>query len=176
MVTLETERLILRMLRESDFDAYAAMCADREVMRYIGDGQPLDRPMAWRNLAMVIGHWTLRGYGLWAVDQRSSGALIGRIGFWNPEGWPGFELGWMLDRPYWGLGFATEGARAALQFAFTQMDQPRVISLIRPRNSASIRVAQRLGERLLASTEVMGQPAQVYGISSEEWRANDRVP
>src|SRR6266511_4421164 len=100
MITLETDRLTLRMLREADIDAYAEMCADPEVMRYIGDGQPLIRPMAWRNLAMMVGHWSLRGYGLWAAQERSSGVLVGRIGFWNPEGWPGFELGWMLRRSF----------------------------------------------------------------------------
>ena len=109
MPTLQTPRLTLRMLRESDIDAYAEMCADPDVMRYLGDGQPLARPLAWRNLAMMVGHWSLRGYGLWAAVERSSGVLVGRIGFWNPEGWPGFELGWMLRRSFWGLGYATEG-------------------------------------------------------------------
>jgi RimJ/RimL family protein N-acetyltransferase len=159
------------MLRDSDLDAYAEMCADPEIMRYIGDGRPLTRPMAWRNLAMMVGHWSLRGYGLWAAEERPSGVLVGRIGFWNPEGWPGFELGWMLRRSFWGRGFATEGAQAALQFAFTQMGQPHVISLIDPANAASIRVAQRLGERLVGSTEVMAKPALVYRITREEWEA-----
>ncbi len=171
MVTLQTDRLTLRMLGETDLDAYAEMCADPEVMRYIGDGQPLARPMAWRNLALMVGHWTLRGYGLWAAEERSSGALVGRIGFWNPEGWPAFELGWMLRRAFWGRGYATEAARTALQFAFTRLGQPRVISLIHPENAASIRVAQRLGERRLDSTEVMGMPALVYRITREEWEA-----
>src|SRR5213592_2121688 len=144
MVTLETDRLTLRMLRESDLDAYAEMCGDPEVMRYIGDGQPLARPMAWRNLAMMVGHWSLRGYGLWAVEERASGALVGRIGFWNPDGWPGVELGWMLRQAYWGRGYATEGARAALQVAFEQWQWPQLISLIHPDNAASIRVAGRL--------------------------------
>ena len=115
--SLDTDRLTLRMLRASDFDAYAEMCGDPEGMRYIGDGQPLDRPMAWRNLAMMAGHWSLRGYGLWAAAERSSGVLVGRIGFWNPEGWPGFELGWTLRRSFWGRGYATEGARKALEAA-----------------------------------------------------------
>jgi RimJ/RimL family protein N-acetyltransferase len=171
MDTLETDRLTLRMLRESDLDAYAQMCADPEVMRYLGDGQPLVRPMAWRNLAMMIGHWSLRGYGLWAVEERASGVLVGRIGFWEPEGWPGFELGWVLRRPFWGRGYATEGARAALPFAFTRLGRPHVISLIHPENAASIRVAQRLGECPVGSTEVMGKPALVYRITREEWEA-----
>lgn len=169
MVTLETDRLTLRILRESDIDAYAEMCGDPEVMRHIGDGQPLARPMAWRNLAMMVGHWTLRGYGLWAAEERASGTLVGRIGFWNPEGWPGFELGWTLRRACWGKGYATEGARAALRFAFTQLNQPHVISLIHPENTASIKVAERLGERWADAIEVMGKPALVYRITREEW-------
>ena len=115
--------------------------------------------MAWRNLATMVGHWTMRGYGLWAAEERASGTLAGRIGFWNPEGWPGFELGWTLRRAFWGKGYATEGARAALRFAFTQLKQPHVISLIHPENAASIRVAERLGERRVDSTEVLGKPA-----------------
>jgi RimJ/RimL family protein N-acetyltransferase len=175
MITLETDRLILRMLRESDLDAYAEMCADPEVMRFIGDGQPLARPLAWGNLALMVGHWSLRGYGLWAAEERSSGALVGRIGFWNPEGWPGFEIGWMLRRSFWGRGYATEGARRALRYAFTQLWQPHVISLIHPDNTASIRVAQRLGERLLGPTEVLGKSALVYGITREEWEAANKT-
>jgi RimJ/RimL family protein N-acetyltransferase len=175
MVELQTARLTLRMLREADLDAYAEMYADPEVMRYIGDGQPLNRHMAWRNLAMMVGHWSLRGYGLWAAEELSSGALVGRIGFWNPEGWPGFELGWMLRRSFWGRGFATEGARAALQYAFSQLGQPQVISLILPDNAASIRVAQRLGQRLQGPTEVLGKPALLYRITQQEWRAADKA-
>jgi RimJ/RimL family protein N-acetyltransferase len=150
--------------------------ADAEPMRYLGDGQPLQRPLAWRNLAMMVGHWHLRGYGLWAVEERSSGAFVGRIGFWNPEGWPGFELGWMLRRSFRGLGYATEGARAALQVAFEQLGQPHVISLIHPENDPSIRVAQRLGERPAGATEVMGKSALIYRITREEWAAARTAP
>lgn len=171
MVTLETDRLILRMLGETDLDAYAEMCADPEVMHFIGDGAPLARHMAWRKLAMMVGHWSLRGYGLWGAEEKSSGALIGYVGFWNPEGWPGFELGWTLRRSYWGMGYATEGARAALRYAFTKLDQPHVISLIHPENAASIRVAQRLGECLVGPTELMGKPALIYRISREQWES-----
>ena len=112
MVTLETERLRLRMFRETDLDAYAAMSADPEVMRYLGaTGEPLTRREAWRQMAMFLGHWQLRGYGVWVVEERASGALVGRIGLFNPDGWPGLECIWTLARGAWGKGYATEGAR-----------------------------------------------------------------
>jgi RimJ/RimL family protein N-acetyltransferase len=166
---LETERLTLRMLRESDFEPYAEMVADAEVMRFIADGHALSRPLAWRNLALMVGHWQLRGYGPWAVEERSTGQLVGRIGFWKPEGWPGFELGWILRRQFWGRGYASEGARAALDFGFTHMQEPEVISLIYPDNAASIRVALRLGEQLAGRLELMGRTALVYHITRAQW-------
>ena len=164
MITLETDRLILRMFREDDFEPYAKICADPDVMRYLGEGKPLARSEAWRQLAMILGHWRLRGYGLWAVEERATGHLIGRIGHFNPEGWPGFELGWVLGRPYWGRGYATEGARRALDYAFTELGRDRVISLIYPANAASIRVAERIGETLEGRTSLFGHEALVYSI------------
>jgi RimJ/RimL family protein N-acetyltransferase len=169
MLALETDRLRLRMFREDDLDAYAAICADPEVMRYLGDGKPLTRTEAWRQIAMILGHWQLRGYGLWAVEERRTGALIGRIGFFEPEGWPGFELGWMLRRASWGHGYASEGARCALAHGFTAMGRTHVISLIRPDNQPSIRVAERLGETLEGRTELFGHEALVYGIDRARW-------
>lgn len=109
---IDTPRLILRGFCAADFDAYAEMCGDPEVMRYIGMGKPLSREDAWRNMSMIIGHWQLRGYGMWGVEERQSGEMIGRIGCWQPEGWPGFEIGWSLQRVDWGRGLATEGAKA----------------------------------------------------------------
>jgi RimJ/RimL family protein N-acetyltransferase len=123
---------------------------------------------------MMVGHWSLRGYGLWAVEEQASGVLVGRIGFWNPEGWPGFEIGWMLRRSFWGQGYATEGARRALQYAFTELQQPQVISLIHPENAASIRVAGRLGEQLVGPIELMGKTALRYRIDRAEWEAERR--
>ena len=174
MVTLETDRLRMRMFREEDLDAYAAICADPEVMRYLGDGRTLGRSEAWRQMAMILGHWQLRGYGLWAVEERATGALVGRLGFFEPEGWPGFELGWMLRRASWGRGYATEGAERALAHAFTEMGRQRLISLIRPDNRASIRVAERLGERLEGRTTLFGQEALVYAIDWVGWEAGGR--
>jgi RimJ/RimL family protein N-acetyltransferase len=166
---LETERLILRMFRDEDLDRYASFCADPDVMRYLGEGKVLTRPEAWRQMAMILGHWRLRGYGLWAVEERATGDLVGRIGFFNPEGWPGFELGWVLGKAYWGRGYATEGARRALDHAFTEMGQDHVISLIYPANAGSIRVAERVGETLEDRTALFGHDVLVYGIDRAAW-------
>ena len=162
-VTLETERLILRMWRAEDHEQYAKLFADPEVMRFLG-GKTLGPAESWRHLAFMIGHWHLLGYGLWAVEEKSSGTLIGRIGFLNPVGWPGFELGWTLAREFWGKGYATEGARRALNYAFTELDRDHVISCIDPDNTASIRVAERLGEKVEGETEIFGNRVLVYGV------------
>ncbi|HEV3471222.1 MAG TPA: GNAT family N-acetyltransferase [Pyrinomonadaceae bacterium] len=167
-MTLETERLLLRMWREDDFESYARICADPEVMRYLG-GKPLSRPEAWRHMAYLAGHWHLRGYGHWAVEEKASGELIGRMGFFYPEGWPGFEVGWTLARQSWGKGYATEGARRMLDHAFREMGREHVISLIHPENEASIRVAEKMGEKLEGETEILGTPVLIYGISREAW-------
>lgn len=171
MLTLETERLILRPFRVADFEQYAEMCADPEVMRYLGEGRTLTRVEAWRQMAMILGHWQLRGYGLWAVEERVSGDLLGRLGFFNPEGWPGFEIEWVLRRESWGRGYATEGARRALAFGFTEMGREHIISLIHPENRGSIKVAEKLGERLEGRTEIFGHEVLIYGITREAWRA-----
>ena len=160
--TLATERLRLRAFRNEDLDAYAAMCADPEVMRYLGTGVTLSRGESWRSIAGFLGHWHLRGYGMWALEEKASGTLVGRAGFLNPEGWPGFELGWTLGRAYWGRGYATEAARRALAYAFEVLEKPRVISLIRPANEPSIRVAERLGMRRAEEIELLGSAALVY--------------
>jgi RimJ/RimL family protein N-acetyltransferase len=164
MQALASERLLLRMFRQSDFDAYAEMCGDPEVMRFLGDGQPLSRADAWRNLALVVGHWQLRGFGLWAVEEKRTGSLVGRVGCWQPEGWPGFEVGWVLRRQFWGKGYATEAAIQSVDFAFNRLGRERVISLIQPENSGSVAVAQRLGMRFDGYTEVLSRPVLVYGL------------
>jgi RimJ/RimL family protein N-acetyltransferase len=151
---LETERLRLRQLRESDLDAHTAMMSDVEVVRFLGDGKPLDRAGSWRLIAGILGHWQLRGFGFWAMEEKATGALVGRGGLWFPEGWPMLEVGWTLARPHWGKGFATELGRAALKVAFAE-GAAEVCSLIMPANARSIRVAERLGETPKGPIKVM---------------------
>ena len=105
----ETERLLMRGFRDDDHEQWAALRADDEVMRWLGRERALDRDEAWRELAYLLGHWDLRGFGQWILEERATGALVGRAGLFMPEGWPGLEVGWTLARPYWGNGYATAG-------------------------------------------------------------------
>ncbi len=160
---LETERLRLRIPLESDFPTYEKWCANMDIMRYLG-GKTMDQVQAWRHLAYLVGHWAFRGYGYYAVEEKATGAFIGRAGFTSQTGWPGFELGWMLAPEYQKKGYATEAARMLLRYAFDVLDQPHVISLIHPDNAPSRRVADRLGEHVEGQTTVLTMPVLIYGI------------
>jgi RimJ/RimL family protein N-acetyltransferase len=173
MITLETERLILRMWREEDFEAYAPIFADPDVMRYVFPGRPLTRLEAWGYFVYLVGHWHLRGYGHWALEEKSSGRLIGRVGLAYPDGASHVELGWIIGREYWGRGYAGEGARRALEFAFSELQENHIISTIHPENRASIRVAEKLGETLTGKAENSWAEHLVYAIEREQWLAHE---
>jgi len=172
--TLATERLVLRPFRQEDADDYAELCADPEVMRFLGDRRALGRDEAWRQMAMLAGHWQLRGFGMWAVVERSSGTFLGRVGLHYPDGWPDREVAWALARRHWGRGFACEAARAALAHAFGTLGWPRAISLIDPANHRSIRLAERLGETLEGAIEMRGVALSVYAIERAAWESAGR--
>ena len=176
-MVLETERLILRPFAIDDFDAFAAMCADPRVAEFVTeDGKPLSRFSAWRAFATIVGHWTLRGFGLFAVVERATGTFVGRIGPWQPEGWPGFEIGWTLRSECWGRGYATEAVKRCIENAFTELDRSHISSFIAPENMRSIHVAERVGERLEGETVLPHMPDRKvlqYGVSRSDWQRRD---
>ncbi len=159
---IRTERLRLTAFDDRHFEAYASMLADPDSTRFVGDGEPLDRMNAWRSMAMLLGHWALRGYGMWAVELAETGEFIGRVGLHRPEGWPDLELGWMLMANRRGHGYATESARAARDFAFESVGAERLVSLIRSNNRAAERVARRLGGRQATTIDFLGGATLVY--------------
>jgi RimJ/RimL family protein N-acetyltransferase len=149
MTTVETERLLLRPFCEDDLEAMAAIWADPEVMRHIGEGQTRDRAASEALLTRVRRHWDEHGFGLWAVVPRGSDEPVGWAGLavptFLPEVLPAVEVGWLLARPAWGNGYATEAAAAAMDYGFGGLELDRLISLVYVENTASAAVAERLG-------------------------------
>jgi RimJ/RimL family protein N-acetyltransferase len=169
MDVVETERLILRPWRPEDAERHAEMLADPGTARFIAPyGKPLSAMEAWRIMAVIVGHGALRGYTMFAVEEKATGLWVGRIGPWWPEGWPGLELGWALHPDARGKGFATEGARAALDWTFRTLKPDEVVSIIEPENAASIAVAERIGERFSRTwTHPIAGPTHLYAILNE---------
>ena len=142
---LTSERLTLRGADARDVDALAQFYAsDRSTFV----GGPLTRDLAWRQLATEIGHWTLKGFGRWIVTETATGATVGMVGLWAPEGWPEPEIGWDLFDGFEGKGYATEAAQTARAYAYDILGWSTAISLVAPGNERSARVALRLGARL----------------------------
>jgi RimJ/RimL family protein N-acetyltransferase len=168
MAARETSRLLLRPPEPEDLDAFVEIHSDPEVARHlILRGSP-GRAGAWQMLALLAGHWQLRGYGQWTVIERATGLVIGRVGLWNPEGWPDLEIGWVIRRSHWNRGYATEAAREAVAFAFDTIGVNHVISLIHPDNARSIRVAEKLGEQVEGMHPMNGMHMRLYGL--RRWR------
>ena len=157
---LETERLRLRPWQGSDLDALAPFMGDREATRYIAG--PLSREDTWRRIAMFIGHWTLRGFGNWVIEEKASGALAGYGGLWMPEGWPEPELMWGLLPAFQGRGYATEAAACARTHAVRELRLPALVSYIAPENIPSRGVAERLGAVREEAIELRGAVVDVW--------------
>jgi len=140
---LQTERLILRMWRQEDFDAYATFYSDEANAKYVGG--LMDSEQSWRSMALQIGHWQLKGFGYWAVEEKSSGDFVGCVGLWQSPGWPEVELGYWVTADHQGKGYAFEAAARSLAFAREVARPPSLVSYIDPANTPSIRLAEKLG-------------------------------
>ena len=144
---IETERLLLRGWRPADEAPFAALNADPEVTRYLRG--PMRRDESDELLARIRGHWHEHGFGLYAVEVKETGEFAGFVGLaipsFLPDVLPAVEVGWRLAREHWGNGYATEGAWASLAHGFGALELRQIISIIDPLNTASVRVAERLG-------------------------------
>ena len=139
---LETERLVLRAPGLQDAEAYvAAHVQDRA--RWMGGAQGRDK--AWRIFAQIIGHWALRGFGMWAVTERGRDECLGTVGCWFPEGWSEAEIGWFVFPAAEGRGIAREAALAARAHAYRVLGWTTAVSYVHPENARSILLAERLG-------------------------------
>ena len=164
---LETSRLVLRPFAAGDVDAQAAMMGDGVVMHHLG-GQPLSREEAWRKLLGGHAFWSLLGYGYWAVERRSDGAMIGQIGFADfkraltptIETIP--EMGWLFAREAFGQGYATEAGAAALAWADATLAAPEIVAIIDADNKASVRVAEKCGFNENEPATYRGEPILLF--------------
>ena len=167
-----TPRLRLRAWREGDAEGMAVIYSDPEVVRYL---RPLDMEGTRQQLLRFVDHWQEHGFGIWAVEERGSGRLIGRIGLAHHDDWTASahdsEVGWTLDRKTWGQGLATEGGAAALRFGFETKRMERIISIAHNENVASQRVMEKLGLRREGETDWRENPVAWYAISRSEWEA-----
>jgi RimJ/RimL family protein N-acetyltransferase len=171
--SIETDRLLLRAFDIGDFDAYAELHADADAARYIGGTLP--RASAWRKFLQMPGAWALQGYGMFAVADKATGEWLGQCGPWQPEGWPGTEVGWGFKRGAWGRGYATEAAIASIDWAFANLGWIEVIHSIDPDNQPSIVLAERLGSRNRGRCRLPEPFEQVaidiYAQSRERWES-----
>ncbi|MBY0423953.1 MAG: GNAT family N-acetyltransferase [Parvularculaceae bacterium] len=173
-IVLETPRLKLRPIAAEDFEPYAAMMAAPAVARFLTlDGAPQSRANAWRAFASLVGHWTIRGYGMFSMIEKASGRWVGRAGPWNPEGWPQIECGWGVAPEFWGKGYAPEAATAAIDWTFAARPElVRIISLIAAANANSQAVARKIGERNTGEIFMIEHVAvEIWAVSREDWRA-----
>jgi RimJ/RimL family protein N-acetyltransferase len=169
---LETPRLILRPPRLDDLDALTDMMADEPTARFIGGVMP--RALCWRQLMTMVGAWHTHGFAMFSVIEKETGRWIGRLGPWQPEGWPGPEIGWAIARDRWGRGYAVEGAAIASDWAFDTLGWSNMIHSIAPENVSSQRVAQKLGSRKIGPGTLPApfthDRVDLWGQTREEWR------
>jgi RimJ/RimL family protein N-acetyltransferase len=168
---IETTRLILRPWRSDDVAANTVMLSDPDTARFIAaDGKPITSELSgWRNAAVMSGHWALHGFGMFAVEERSSGKYVGRVGPWSPPGWPGFEVGWGIARECRGKGYAIEAARASIDWVFATFEIDEIIHCIELTNAPSQAVARKLGARKDREGDLFGKAADIWVTSRKSW-------
>lgn len=161
---IATERLLLREPRMVDFDDYPANLADPLASEHLAG--PVERRAAWHSFAAACGSWMLQGAGWWGIELRATGKLVGTVGAFFREGAPDLEIGWTVYRRFWGKGFATEAATAAIAYGLRAYSQTRAVALIAGANTASVRVSEKLGMRYDKDIDFYGKPIGRYVLEA----------
>ncbi len=161
MANIETNRLNLRRWRDEDFEQFAEFYSDEESARYVGGRKTLDE--AWRHFALLIGHWQLKGFGYWLVEEKGSSDFVGGVGLWQSAGWPELELGYWLMPHHQGKGYAFEAAAKCKAYAKEVLQADSLVSYIDPSNAPSIKLAESLGAKYEQTIELLKHgPHGVY--------------
>lgn len=169
---IETERILLRPFCIGDIERFAEICANPNVMRYIGDGKPVSRDVIAEKIPEWIELYEKQKYGLMALVMKESNEFIGFCGFIHQtvDEAEYIELGYRLDETYWGKGIATEAAVAARDYAFNVLEVPILISIINQQNDASKCVAKKVGMKLMKQTNFKNVLVDVFCLKREEAR------
>lgn len=170
---IETPRLILRAFTRDDLDAFSSMNADSDVMRYIGDGKPQTRALAQMRLNAVLDHWDQHRFGPWAAIDKRSGAFVGFCGLQFLDNTSEVEVGYRLVKRLWGMGLASEAAKASLRYGFEELGLDRIVAVVQPKNVASRRVLEKIGLRYLKDARFYNTDVKYYAITSEEHQRDD---
>lgn len=158
---IDAPRLTLRPFVDDDWRALHAHYSDPECTRFTF-GRALSEGESWRAMASMVGHWLLRGYGPYALEDKASGAVLGAVGLWYPNDWPAPEIKWALTRRYWGQGYASEAVRAVQRAARECMPDTALISFINADNHPSIALALAVGATLEEERAFRGGHWHVY--------------
>lgn len=170
---LETTRLRLRMFATGDAFGLSSITNDPEVMRFIGEGRPITAEETAANLGSIINAFRRRGFGRWAVVHKGSARLIGYCGFSAGISAAGIELAYMLARPFWGQGLATEATRACLRYGFEELRLPYISAITRPGNHRSRRVMENLGMKFLCEEVYLSYDCVHYSLDRSEFSPDD---
>ena len=163
---------MLRGFTQADFEPFCAFYADETTARFVGGVE--DRRTVWRRMASYVGHWSLRGYGMWAVVEKQTDAFVGYTGNWFPEGWPEPEIAYGLLKAAQGQGYAVEAAGRALRHAYEQLGWTTAISAVDVDNEASKNVARRLGAVSEGTRPVSAFTAEIFRHQSPNSFLNAR--
>lgn len=163
--SLVTENLRLRPFTPNDVTAMVQILNGKDVLRYFPGNPSLTREQVQRMIERLLAHWQEKGYGLWAVESQATGALLGRCGLQFIVETDEIEIDFILDRHYWGRGFATEAGRAAMEFGFRVLQLETIVGIVHPENIASQRVLEKLGMSFVTEAEYFGMACYKYAAT-----------
>ncbi len=173
MPEIETVRLRLRHCTFADLDDLLQIRGDAEVMRFIGDRKPQSKERVQELLQEIINHWQKHGFGRWAVIDKANDKFIGLCGLNYLEYIDEIEIGYLLAKPAWGKGFATESAKASLRYAFEELQLEQIVAVAFPENTASRKVMEKLGMKYVKHTQLFEGEVAYYEMWRKDFRPDD---
>lgn len=168
---IETGRLILRQFSENDIPDFVRIYGDEDGMLYMGKGAKTPQESA-QSVRWKMKHWVDRGYGLWCVEEKKSGSVVGHCGVAWLEWMNDIEIAYLISRDHWGKGYATEAVTAAIAYGFEVVHAPQIIAIIRPDNVQSERVAEKAGLKYFKDTTNGGFPFRCFKIDGKSFNGN----